>query len=123
MPPLNCVEGAIISVPEVRHLRMWEDRGSYPLTWSGIKQPDRLYYFEYEAGDTIGMIVFSINYAGKIEYSQHYSWRSAELAIREVGLIRPIMVEIEQRLEQRRSIATLLATIEEHCSGIDCPVQ
>jgi len=117
-PELACIEGAICSVPEVRSVRAWSCEGGCPVTLTGLKPPDRLYYFTYDIGVTQPTLLVSIDYAGRVELSQHLISVGHRLPQAQVDAARPVMIRIEKVLEEHCGLGPL--EIRESCSGVDC---
>jgi len=120
LPELDCVEQAIRSVPRVTGVRRWEAEGGRPLTLTGIKSPDHIYYFSYETGAAGAIIYFSEKYDGNVEYSQHLIRLHEHVPQEDIDEVRPIMIQVEAALEHQCGISQLPQKIEEYCSGATC---
>jgi hypothetical protein len=120
-PPAVCVESAIRSVPAVIEVRHERKDGSRPLTFTGVQDPDQLDYFYYKTADAGATLYIKTDYKGRVELSQHLIDINRRPPQHDVDAIRSIMRQIEQALEAQCEVTNLATSIDEHCSGVDCP--
>ncbi len=101
LPDLQEVKARILGYPEVKEVRLWEREGSRPLTLTGIKKPDEVYYLSYSGGENIrGTLMFEKNYKGQIEYSQSLMMMNRRPPQAWIDATWPVMKRIERDLEQ-----------------------
>jgi hypothetical protein len=100
LPDLQRVKVHIEGYPEIEGVRFWEREGGRPLTLTGIKKADEVYYLSYWGGDNIrGTLMFEKNYKGQVTYSQTLTMLNFRVPQAWIDATWPVMKKIEQDLE------------------------
>ena len=120
VPPSDCVIGSLQSIQGVSSVRYEVRTGGTPLTWTGLKPPEKLHYYFYDLQGLHGNLYFSEDYKGKVEFWQGYIMINRTPRQVEIDTIRPVMRQLERQLETECALPNLSVTIKEWCSGVKC---
>ena len=114
MPEPAVVGAAIRATPGVDDVKYSQSVGGRPLTLTGIKPPDQIYYFSYRGGTNVhGVVQFTVDYKQSVEYSQYLLRRGSRPPQAWLDATHPVMVQIESRLEQGCGLTNLSETVQE----------
>jgi hypothetical protein len=121
MPRSALIESTIRDTPGVDHVTYRYSTGGRPLTLTGIKPADQVHTFRYEGGENVrGSILFVVDYKGRVDFSQSLMMLGKRPPQAWINESRPVMIEIEKRLEQQCHLSNLTALVEERCFGVKC---
>ncbi len=121
IPNKERLRSTLSRYPEIDWVEVEERAGSRPVTLTGIKPSDQLVYFNYSGKDVWGSLLFSKNYAGRIEYSQTFFRIGRPPAQSEINASYPVMLRVERDLETKFGYERLRHHVEEHVSGVSLP--
>jgi len=79
-----------------------------------------LHYYFYDFQSVSAYLYFSKDYKGKVEFNQAYTAVNATPPQVRVDMMRPVMRELERKLEADCGLQNLVMNIEERCSGVKC---
>jgi hypothetical protein len=105
-PDLSCIEAAIRSVPEVRSVERRDVEGAPTLTFAGVHR-DELHYFTYAIEGTGATLMLTVDYKGEAELDQSCVYLNTPVPEAELDAIRPVMIRIENALEERCGVTPL----------------
>jgi hypothetical protein len=121
LPPSSCVIRSLESVQGVTNVSYKPQTGGTPITWTGTKPSDMVHYYFYDFQGLSGNLYFLKDYKGRVEFSQGYITVNKPVPQAEIDILRPVMRQLEQRLEAECGLYGLVANIKETCSGVTCP--
>jgi hypothetical protein len=121
LPPSSCVIEGLESIEGLSNAHHEERTGGWPITLTGLKPPETLHYYFYDFQGVSGWLYFAKDYKGRVEFSQGYITVNKPAPQAEIDVPRPVMVQIERRLETQCTLQNLAANIKESCSGVKCP--
>jgi len=121
MPAPALVGTLVKETPGIDYVHYTRSEGGRPLTLTGVKSPDQVYTFSYRGSSNIeGQLQFVVNYKGRVEYSQSFMSLGVPPTQQSIEATRPVMLRIEERLEQHCGLTNLLASVHESCYGVRC---
>ena len=122
VPSSACVIQSLKSTPGVTNVR-YEARtvGGRTLTLTGLKPPDTFHDYFYDIQGHSGNLYFSEDYKGRVEFIQGYLRLNKTPPQAEIDIIRPVMRQLESRLEVECGLPDLAVNIKEMCFGVKCP--
>lgn len=121
LPAPALVESVIRDVPGIDNVQYDLSQGGRPLTLTGIKSPDQVHSFLYHGGSSVhGSVLFVVDYRGRVEYSQSLMALGRRPPQEFVDATRPVMLEIERRLERSCGLKNLAGAVKEYCYGVTC---
>jgi hypothetical protein len=121
VPPSTCVIKSLESIQGVTNVRYEARAGGKSLTLTGLKPPDTYHYYFYDFQGLSGGLYFLENYERQIQFSQGYTRVNKLPPQAEIDIIRPLMLQIERRLEAGCGLTDLAVNIKESCSsGVKC---
>ena len=119
MPAPARVGTIVRETPGVDDVQYHSSEGGRPLTFTGIKSPDQVHTFSYHGGSNVqGTLQFVVNYKGRVEYSQSLMCLGRRPPKESIDASRPVMLQIEQRLEESCGLTNLSTSVEEICRGV-----
>lgn len=123
MPPLDCVERALIATPGVEEVQEWAVEGGRTLTHEGFAPPDRTYYFRFRGAkeaDILGVVSIHRSGLGDIRFSNTLLEINRRPPQHYIDATRPVMFAIERQLTDMCGMSELASNVTEHCSGVTC---
>lgn len=121
MPAPARVGAVVRETPGVDNVQYRYSEGGRPLTLTGIKSSDQVHTFSYRGGSNVhGSLQFVVDYKGTVEYSQSLMSLGRRPPQEWIDATRPVMLQIEARLEQNCGLTNLPASVEETCHGVKC---
>jgi hypothetical protein len=88
------------SYPEIDEVKYSESTGGRPITQTGLKPAERVYYLSYRGGKKVrGTLMFVENYKGEISYSQTLCGMNYKVPQDWIDATWPVMKKIENDLE------------------------
>jgi hypothetical protein len=121
MPPPQQVSAAVQGTPGVDEVEYRLSEGGRPITLFGIKSPEQVYTFSYRGSSNVhASLQFVVDYNGRVEYSQSLMRLGRPPPQETIDATRPVMLQIEGRLEQSCGLSNLQASVEEICRGVKC---
>jgi hypothetical protein len=87
----------------------------------GLIPPDKFHYYFYRFDGIGAFLYFLENYNGKVEFVQGDTRLNKAPPQTDIDKIRPVMRQLERRLEAACSLPDLSVRIKESCSGVKCP--
>ena len=123
MPSLQCVAKVVREMPKIANVDMRNAEGSRPLTLTGIKAPDQVYYFIYRGAE--GSHIWADThvtkrYDGSATFTQDNVRINATPPQEEIDASRPVMRDVEVALERQCVVSPLPLVIHERCVGVRC---
>jgi hypothetical protein len=119
VPHPNQVKKTIASVPGVEKVTHAFYEGERPITSHGIQVPNKVYEFTYSGGTNVhGELEFVMDYSGKVYFSQSLLMMNQIPPQAWVDATRPVMKQIEIRLEQECGLTGLSTSVVERCHGV-----
>ena len=119
VPDPNKVKMAIASVPGVEKVTHAFFEGGRPITHYRIEAPDKVYEFTYSGGTNVhGDLHFVMDYASKVHFSHTLLMMNQRPPQAWVDATRPVMKQIEIRLEQECGLTGLSTSVVERCNGV-----
>jgi hypothetical protein len=107
--------------PGVDEVEYCATQGSRPLKLTGIKAPDQVHRFIYRGTANVeGVLQFVVDYEGTVQFSQTLLALGQPPRQERVDATRPIMLQIETRLEQCCGPANLRSSVKETCFRVKC---
>jgi hypothetical protein len=114
MPEPARVNAAIRATPGIDTVEYRQSVGSRPLTLTGIKPPDHVYYFIYQGDTNVhGVVQFVVDYKQGVEYSQYLSRMGIPPPQPWLDATHPVMIEIEKQLVDKCDLTNLQSTVVE----------
>lgn len=99
LPNLQRVKAKIESYSEIKEVKLCERSGSRPLTLTGIKKAEEVFYFSYSDHEKVnGTLRFSRDYKGKVYYSQYLCDINRSPPQEWIDTTWPVMKKIENDL-------------------------
>jgi hypothetical protein len=121
MPAPAMIGEVVRQTPGVDDVQYRFSEGGRPLALSGIKSPDQVHTFSYRGGSNVhGSLMFIVDYKGTVEYSQSLMCLGRPPTQEWIDATRPVMLQIETRLEQNCGLTNLSASVEQICHGVKC---
>lgn len=121
MPPPALVGAVVKETPGVDKFDYTASEGGRPLTVAGIKAPDQVHTFSYHGSSNVnGSLQFMVDYKGRVEYSQSLMMLGMRPPQEWIDATRPVMLQIEDRLEHRCGLTNLSESVHETCHGVRC---
>jgi hypothetical protein len=121
MPTPATVGTVVRETPGVDDVEYRSSEGGRPLTLTGIKSPDQVHTFSYRGGSNVhGSLQFVVDYKGRVEYSQSLMCLGRRPPQEWINATRPVMLQIEARLEESCGLTNLQSSVEEICHGVKC---
>jgi len=113
LPNLQDVKSRIETYPEIGGVDLSQRAGSRPLTWTGIKDPDEVFYLSYKGGENVhGTLMFTRNYKGDVRYDQYLidiNRRPPQIWIDSTW---PVMKKIERDLEEHFGLPEICDSVK-----------
>lgn len=122
LPDLNAVRAEIRRYPEIGAVELQEEKGSRPLTLTGIKQADEVYYLSYRGGENVrGTLMFTRNYKGEVRYDQYLIEINRRPPQAWIDATWPVMKKIERDLETHFGLPEIRGAVSVHVFGVKNP--
>jgi len=116
-PSISCIENILSRTTKVSDVKLSKEEGGRPLTFSGIEKANQIYRFSYLVGNLHGDFYFTENYKGEVEYTQTYMYMDATPPQAEIDAILPVIIDIEQSLDNQCGFVNLTKKINRSCSS------
>lgn len=98
--------------PEVSKVKFWEREGGRPLTLTGIKKADQVYYLSYSGGEDVrGILTFKRNYNAEVQYNQSLTAMNSRPPQAMIDASWPVMKKIEKDLEENFGLPEITNTL------------
>jgi hypothetical protein len=109
VPDMDSVAKRIKTYPEVEEVNYSHSiSSSRPITFHGLEKGDELYCIRYTGGENVhGTLSFSMDYRGRITYSQYLLSLNRPLPQRWVDATWPVMMKVEYDLVHRFGLTDL----------------
>ena len=112
MPEADRVGAVVRETPGVKQAEYHISEGGRPLTITSIKPPAQVHTFSYRGGSNVlGSLQFVVDYKGTVEYSQSLMCLGRRPPQAWIDATRPVMLQIEVRLEQICGLTNLQAPV------------
>lgn len=122
VPPLECVHRVVESTPGIVSVNYSHNEDGTTLT---LKSPahiaDTFFYSGREGSYISGILQIHQDHRGTVSLSQNLTYLNARPPQSDIDASRPVMAQIEQRLESECGITGLVKNITERCAGVECP--
>ena len=113
LPDFKAVVSHIKKYPEIDEVEYRVDIGGKPLTFSGIKPPDKIYYISYKGRKNVsGTIHFKKDYNGNITFNQYLLQMNSRPPQEQIDATVPVMEKIEKDLEKNFGVVGIKKNIE-----------
>ena len=116
-PSIDCIENVLRTKAEIKDVKLSKEEGGRPLTFGGIEKANQIYRFSYLVGNLHGDFYFTENYKGEVEYTQTYLYMDAIPPQSEIDIILPVIIDIEQSLDNNCGFVNLIKKVERSCSA------
>jgi hypothetical protein len=121
MPEPARVSAVVRETPGVDYVQYSCSEGGRPLTFTGVKTADQVHTFSYSGGSNVhGTLQFVVDYRQRVEYSQTLMQLGSRPPQAWIDSTRPVMIQIEKRLEEECGLLNLHAVTAERCIGVRC---
>jgi len=118
MPELDKVGVVVRETPGVDDVQYRATAARHPIPLPGIMS--QVHTFSYRGASNVhGSLSFILRYKGTVEYSQSLLTRRRPPQ-EWINATRPVMLQIETRLEQSCGLTNLQASVDESCVGVKC---
>lgn len=116
----QCVADVIGNMEDVVLVRYTVEKGSRPLTLTGIQDPDVVHSYWYRYNGIGSGIQLIKKYHGGVEYYQSHIYINRIPPQADIDVIRPVMVRIENAIADQCGITILTTRVTERCSNVRC---
>ena len=122
LPDLPKVKARIESYPEVKEVKFWQAAGGRPITLTGLKKAEEVFYLSYTDRQNVhGTLMFTRNYKGEVSYSQYLIDINRRPPQPWIDATWPIMKKIEKDLEDGFGYPEIRATLKTNIHGVEDP--
>jgi hypothetical protein len=122
LPDLHALKTKIESYPEVKEVKLWDAAGSRPLTLTGIKKADEVFYLSYtDRVDVRGTLMFIRDYKGEVSYSQYLIMMNRRPPQSWIDATWPVMKKIERDLEESFGLPEIPSTLKTSVVRVEDP--
>jgi hypothetical protein len=122
LPDLQAVNARIESYPEVKEVKLWDAAGGRPLTLTGIKKADELFYLSYtDSANVRGTLMFTRDYKGAVLYSQYLIMMNRRPPQPWIDATWPVMKKIERDLEVSFGLPEIPTTLKTSIVRVEDP--
>jgi len=112
LPDFDQLRARIEGYPEVSKVKFWEREGGRPLTLTGIKKADQVYYLSYSGGEDVrGILTFKRNYNAEVQYNQSLTAMNSRPPQAMIDASWPVMKKIEKDLEENFGLQEITNTL------------
>jgi hypothetical protein len=114
VPSMDCVRESIASAPGVVSVKFNESTGGRPLTWSGIKAPNKIYNFIFSGSagsDISGTLQITKNYKSQVLLDETLIAMGGPPPPEELNATLPVMKNIERNLAIQCGLSNLPSKI------------
>jgi len=124
MPPLECIRTALQSLPSVASVDYKHVEGGAVVTLSGLKRPaftsDSFRYLGTDGSHVVGVLAIGMNYGQVLKLSDSLTQINVRPPQADIDATRPVMAEVEERVELSCGVVGLRTKILESCRGVSC---
>ncbi len=122
LPDLPAVKARIESYPEVKKVKYWEAEGSRPITFTGIKKADEVYYLTYTDENNVhGTLMFERDYKGEVSYSQYLIELNRKPPQAWIDATWPVMLKLENDLIEDFGLSEIRGKVRMTVTGVENP--
>jgi len=122
LPDLKKVKARLETYPEIKDVRFEERVGSRPLTLSGIKPPDEVFYLHYSGHEGVrGSLWFERNFKGEVKYHQSLLSINRRPPQSTIDATWPVMKKIESDLENLFGLSEIRDTLKIGIARVEDP--
>ena len=120
LPNNACIASAVKSISGVTDYEYKLELGVRPLTLHGIEKPNEVHRHTYRYSGLNGNFYFEVNYKGEVEYHHTYLYLDQIPPQTEINAIRPVMLKIEEGIEENCALPGFASGVTETCMGVKC---
>lgn len=121
VPDMDCLRARIMTYPEVKKVVLEKRDGGRPITLTGVKAPDKLWYLNYRGKNVFASILFAKDYKGAVNYSQSLIRMNARPPQSEIDATWPIMLRVERDLDRHFGFSELRSQAQTAVNGVTLP--
>jgi hypothetical protein len=122
LPDLQQVKAKIESYPEINEVKFRQTAGSQPITLTGLKKAEEVFYLYYAGGENIrGTLMFIRNYKGEVSYDQSLYMMHRHPPQPWIDATWPVMKRIERDLEESFGCPEIKNTLQTNIHGVENP--
>jgi hypothetical protein len=121
LPQVDCVRETLETTPGIDQVDYGAGVGSRPITWTGLQAADQVHTFLFRGDGVQGAVQFVVGYDGDVEFSDTLLELNRKPPQELIDGTRPVMRNLEARLEQRCAVEGLVREVHETCWGVACP--
>lgn len=122
LPDLPKVKAQIETYPEIKEVRFETSEGGRPLTLTGIKKPDQVFYLFYtDNKDIHGTLMFIQDYKGEVSYSQYLISMNRRPPQKWIDATWPVMKKVEEDLISKFDLNEMRNSVRVSIRGVENP--
>jgi hypothetical protein len=122
LPDLPKVKAKLESYAETKNVKFWQAEGGRPITLTGLKKADDVFYMSYTGGENVhGTLWFERNYKGNVQYHQSLMDMDRSPPQSWIDATWPVMKRIERDLENDFGLPEISTTLKIYIGGVEDP--
>ena len=121
VPDNECVMASARSIDGLTDIEHITESGGRALTFRGIEEANLVHRYWYTYKGIKNDFYFVESYNGKVEFRHGYGCLNCYPPQEIIDTIYPLVVQLENKLQEQCGVSGLATGVKEFCSGVECP--